>query len=94
VDAAATRQKVVLSGEDNTALTIWQQANLRIQRCVAGNPWNTERFVIDDLQPALNLADNAAGVFFSVRRDAGRRFRAAGPVALPRSLPSDKLGQS
>ena len=55
-----------ISGEDNRALSFWQDENLRLRWVVCPEPWRYEAELIMQLQPPMNLADNKAHPFYSL----------------------------
>lgn len=70
-------KKVVLSQDENKALSDWQQENLRVSWCVREEPWKVEGEVITALEPPVNLAGNGAHPFHATMRAARKRFRAS-----------------
>lgn len=70
-------KKVVLTTEDNAALSRWQQSNLGLTWATCAMPWNIEDEVIMRMQPPLNLASNASHDFFPTVQSARASFRRA-----------------
>ena len=52
-------EKIVLSGEQNSELSRWQEQHLRLSWSVLENPWTREAQIVDEMQPPLNLSGNA-----------------------------------
>lgn len=73
----ARGKKFVLVPEENRRLTEWQLVNLAITWCEASEPWNIEGALIDELNPPLNVAENASHPFHATIRAARQRFRDA-----------------
>lgn len=72
-----TTTREVLTADDNLALTAWQRQNLRLAWIHGDAPWISERTIIEEMQPPLNLADNASHPFHESMSEARRRFKAA-----------------
>jgi hypothetical protein len=69
------QKKVLLTRDDNAALSAWQRANLALTWAARQRPWEIEHEVIAQMQPPLNLASNATHPFYTSVRDARTRFR-------------------
>lgn len=70
------QNKVVLSRDENKALSDWQRQSLRITWCEQMRPWDFEAEVIASMKPPLNLAGNAAHPFYETMCEARKRFKA------------------
>lgn len=72
-----TETREVLTTEDNAALKTWQRDNLRLAWVHVAMPWDAEATIIEEMQPALNLAGNAAHPFHETMSAARARFKSA-----------------
>src|SRR5215217_3856392 len=64
------RGKLRFSREENAALTTWQFENLLLSWAVTREPWATERAVIAELLPPLNIDHNADHPFCAAMKQA------------------------
>jgi hypothetical protein len=71
----ARGEKVVLTREDNRALSHWQRDALRLSWCIRRQPWEIEDEVIALMQPPLNCAANASHPFYPRVRAARAEVR-------------------
>jgi hypothetical protein len=69
--------RVLLTAEDNRALSAWQRSNLALTWTRRAEPWEIEHDVIARMQPPLNLAANASHPFHSAVHGARASFRRA-----------------
>lgn len=67
---AVKNARYALAGDGEQALSIWQQAKLRLTWCERERPWEVEQGVIARLHPPLNAAGNAAHLFHARVREA------------------------
>jgi hypothetical protein len=72
-------KKVTLSSEDNKALRVWQEDHGGLCWVSSDEPWagSTERAVIAQMGPPLNLAENVGHPFHAAMSAARRHFRAS-----------------
>jgi len=68
-------KKTVLSSEQNSQLSTWQRANLRMTWHAAAKPWLFEAAVIAELKPPLNIDDNHDDAFRSTVKQARAALR-------------------
>ncbi|MCZ2826691.1 MULTISPECIES: GIY-YIG nuclease family protein [unclassified Modestobacter] len=67
----------VLVNADELRLSEWMGEKLRLTWAEHSEPWTVEAEVIAELEPPLNLADNAAHPLHGFLRDARTRWREA-----------------
>ena len=67
----------VLVNADERALSAWMDEKLRLTWTEHPEPWTVEAAVIAELEPPLNLADNAANPLYEHVREARKRWRDA-----------------
>jgi GIY-YIG catalytic domain-containing protein len=77
LDPEQRKTKVVLSREDNAALSEWRHAQLRMTWCEHECAWEIESSVIGALDPPLNLAGQAGREFHSALTRARADLRHA-----------------
>jgi hypothetical protein len=65
----------ILTREDNAMLSSWQREHLGLTWAVHPEPWRVEAEVIHELQPPLNLAQNASHPFHASLAAARARLR-------------------
>ena len=70
-----TMKKVILSPQENTRLSRWQDEHLFLTWCVHQGPWEDEVAVVGLMAPPLNLAGNSGHPFHATLTAARRRFR-------------------
>ena len=74
---AGSGEKVVLSREQNSELSRWQEQHLRLSWVVLEKPWSREAQMIGELEPPLNLAENTGHPNHRLLSAARERLRAA-----------------
>jgi hypothetical protein len=67
----------VLVRVDDDRLSVWMHEMLRVTWAVHPAPWTLERFVIDELQPPLNQADNRAHPLYAYVKEMRTTWREA-----------------
>ena len=60
---------------DELRLSEWMRERLRLTWAEHPEPWTVEAAVIAELEPPLNLADNAANPRYEHVREARKRWR-------------------
>lgn len=67
----------VLVNADELRLSEWMRERLQLTWAEHPEPWTVEAQVIAELEPPLNLADNAAHPLYSYGHEARTRWRAS-----------------